>query len=76
MAFSISGLQSIDDRDLKVSCQNSVTSKAIQRELVNAIDGLGIVPVVLDEIDVVCGCKQARICRGLRVPERRRDDAW
>ena len=53
-----------------------VTSQAIELELVDAIDGLGIVPVVLDEIDVVCSRKQARICRGLRVPERRRDDAW
>ena len=53
-----------------------VTSEAIELELIDAIDFLGIIPVVLDEIDVVCSREQARICGGLRVPERRRNDAW
>ena len=76
MAFSISTIQSMDDRYRKVFMPVIVTSEAIELELIDAIDCLGIAPVVLDEIEVVCSGKQARICRGLRVPERRGDNAW
>ena len=44
-------------------------------ELVQAIDCFWILPIVLDQIDVVGSSQETGEGRGLRVPQRRRDDA-
>lgn len=39
-----------------------LTTEAIQLELIDPVDCFGILPVVLDEVDVVGGGQEAREC--------------
>lgn len=52
------------------------TSQAAQPELVDLLEGIWILPVVLDHVDVVGGGQEARKGRRLGVPQRGGDDAW
>ncbi len=52
------------------------TSQVIQLELVDPVNGLRVLPVILDEVEVVGGCEQAGKCRRLRVPEWCGDNAF
>ena len=52
------------------------TSQAAKAELVNLAKGIWILPVVLNYIDVVGGCKETCEGGGLRVPQRSRDNSY
>ena len=52
------------------------TSQATQTKLVDLLEGIWILPVVLDDVDVVGGGQEARKGRRLGVPQRSGDDAW
>lgn len=52
------------------------TSQAAQAELVDPLEGIRVLPVVLDDVDVVGGGQQAGKGGRLGVPQRRGDDAW
>jgi hypothetical protein len=39
-----------------------LTSQAAQPELVDLAEGIRILPVVLDDVDVIGGCKKTREC--------------
>jgi hypothetical protein len=53
----------------------SPTSQAAQPELIDLAKGIWILPVVLDNIDIIGGCKETSEGRGMRIPERSRNDS-
>ena len=52
------------------------TAQAVQAELVDSSEGVGVLPVVLDDIDVVGGGEQASKGGCFGIPERGGHDAY
>lgn len=50
-------------------------AKAVKLELVDLSQGIGILPIVLNDVDVIGDCEQAGEGGCLGVPERGGDDA-
>lgn len=44
------------------------TSQTAEPELVYLVEGIGVLPIVLNDIDVVGSCEEACEGRGLRIP--------
>jgi hypothetical protein len=51
-------------------------AETVQTELIDLSESIGVLPVVLDDVDVVRGGEQASKSRSFRVPERSRYDAF
>lgn len=51
------------------------TSETAQTELVYLIKGIWILPIILDDVDVVRGGQEAGKCGGTGIPERGRYNA-
>jgi hypothetical protein len=50
-------------------------AQTVKTELIDLGEGIWVLPVVLDDVDVVRGSQEASEGRGLRVPKRSRDNA-
>lgn len=46
----------------------TLTSQAAQPELVDLAEGVRVLPIVLDDINVVRGCEDPSKCGGMRIP--------
>ena len=51
------------------------TPQTAEPELIYLIESIGVLPVILDDIDVVGGCEETCEGRGMRIPKRGRDDS-
>ncbi len=65
---------SISCRTVRVTTRSpgfTLTAKAVELKLIDAIDRVGILPIVLDKVNVVGVGQQAGKGRGLGIPQRR-----
>lgn len=56
--------------------KSNFTSQAAQPKLVDLAESIWILPVVLDDINVIGSSQEASESRGVRIPERGRNDAY
>jgi hypothetical protein len=72
IAFSISACVRLDRALFRLAGR---TSKTIQTELVYPSQSVWVLPIVLDDVDIVRGGEQTGKRRRFGIPERRRDNA-
>ena len=51
-------------------------AQTVETELIDLSEGIGVLPVVLNDIDVVRGSQEASESRRLGIPQRSRDNAF